>query len=40
MFIFAHVFAGALLGLVFWHLTNDRRAIPVCIAAIGHPGSH
>jgi hypothetical protein len=32
MFIFAHVFAGALLGLVFWHLTNDRRAIPVCIA--------
>jgi len=33
MFIFAHVFAGALLGLVFWHLTNDRRAIPVCIAA-------
>jgi len=33
MFIFAHVFAGALLGLVFWHLTMDRRAIPVCIAA-------
>ena len=32
MFIFAHVFAGALFGLVFWHLTNDRRAIPVCIA--------
>jgi len=32
MFIFAHVFAGALLGLVFWHLTNDRRAIIVCIA--------
>jgi hypothetical protein len=32
MFIFAHVFAGALLGLVFWHLTQDRRAIPVCIA--------
>lgn len=32
MFIFAHIFAGALLGLVFWHLTNDRRAIPVCIA--------
>jgi hypothetical protein len=31
MFIFAHVFAGALLGLVFWHLTKDRRAIPVCI---------
>jgi hypothetical protein len=32
MFMFAHVFAGALLGLVFWHLTKDRRAIPVCIA--------
>ncbi len=32
MFIFAHVFAGALLGLIFWHLTNDRRAILVCIA--------
>jgi len=32
MFIFAHIFAGALLGLVFWHLTNDRRAIPICIA--------
>jgi len=32
MFIFAHIFAGALLGLVFWHLTKDRRAIPVCIA--------
>ena len=33
MFIFAHVFAGALLGLVLWYLTNDRRAITVCIAA-------
>ena len=32
MFIFAHVFAGTLLGLIFWHLTKDRRAIPVCIA--------
>ena len=32
MFIFAHVFAGALLGLVFWHLMKDRRVIPVCIA--------
>jgi membrane-bound metal-dependent hydrolase YbcI (DUF457 family) len=31
MFIFAHVFAGVLLGLGFWHLTNDRRAVPVCI---------
>ena len=33
MLIFVHIFAGALLGLVFWHLTNDRRAIPVCIVA-------
>ena len=33
MLIFAHIFAGALLGLGFWHLTDDRRAIPVCIAA-------
>jgi len=32
MFIFAHAFAGALLGLLFWHLTNDRRSILVCIA--------
>jgi membrane-bound metal-dependent hydrolase YbcI (DUF457 family) len=31
MFIFAHVFLGALIGLGFWHLTNDRRALPVCI---------
>jgi membrane-bound metal-dependent hydrolase YbcI (DUF457 family) len=31
MFIFAHVFAGALVGLVLWHLTKDRRALPVCI---------
>jgi hypothetical protein len=33
MFIFAHIFAGALLGLGFWHLTNDRRAVPLCIIA-------
>jgi membrane-bound metal-dependent hydrolase YbcI (DUF457 family) len=33
MLIFAHVFAGALLGLGFWHLTKDRRALPLCIAA-------
>ena len=32
MFIFAHVFAGALLGLVCWHLIQDRRVILVCIA--------
>jgi hypothetical protein len=28
----AHIFAGALLGLVFWHLVHDRRAIPFCMA--------
>ena len=33
MFIFAHIFAGALLGLGFWHLTSDRRALPLCITA-------
>jgi hypothetical protein len=33
MLIFAHIFAGALLGLGFWHLTNDRRALPLCIIA-------
>jgi hypothetical protein len=32
MFIFAHAFAGVLLGLGFWHLAKDRRAILVCIA--------
>ena len=32
MLNFAHIFAGALLGLGFWHLTNDRRAVPFCIA--------
>jgi membrane-bound metal-dependent hydrolase YbcI (DUF457 family) len=31
MLIFAHIFAGALLGLGFWHLTNDRRAVILCI---------
>jgi len=31
MLIFAHVFCGALIGLAFWHLTNDRRALPICI---------
>jgi len=31
MFIFAHVFLGVLIGLGFWHLTNDRRALPLCI---------
>ena len=33
MLIFAHIFAGALMGLGFWHLTNDRRALPLCIIA-------
>ena len=33
MLIFAHIFAGALLGLGFWHLTKDRRAVPLCIFA-------
>jgi hypothetical protein len=32
MFIFAHIFAGALLGLGLWHMTNDRRMIMICIA--------
>ena len=32
MFIFAHIFAGALMGLVFWHLADDPRAVLFCIA--------
>jgi hypothetical protein len=32
MFIAAHLFSGALLGLVFRHLANDRRAVPLCMA--------
>lgn len=31
MLIFAHILAGALLGLGFWHITNDRRAVLFCI---------
>jgi len=31
MFIFAHVFCGTLIGLAFWYVTRDRRALPVCI---------
>ncbi|MCK9630023.1 MAG: metal-dependent hydrolase [Methanoregula sp.] len=31
MFLFAHVFLGAFIGLGFWHLTRDRRALPLCI---------
>ena len=37
MFIFAHIFAGALLGLALWHITNDRRAIMMCIAGAALP---
>jgi LexA-binding, inner membrane-associated putative hydrolase len=31
MYIFAHVLAGVLLGLVFRNLTRDWRALPLCI---------
>jgi membrane-bound metal-dependent hydrolase YbcI (DUF457 family) len=31
MFVFAHVFTGILIGLGFWHLTGDRRALPVAV---------
>ncbi|MFA4878122.1 MAG: metal-dependent hydrolase [Methanoregula sp.] len=31
MFIFAHVFAGALIGTGFFYLTRDRRFLPLCI---------
>jgi membrane-bound metal-dependent hydrolase YbcI (DUF457 family) len=31
MFAFAHVFAGTLIGFGFWHLTGDRRALPVAV---------
>lgn len=31
MYLFAHVFSGALIGLGFWYLIHDRRALPVCI---------
>ena len=32
MLIFAHIFAGTMLGLVLWRIIGDRRFIPVCIA--------
>jgi hypothetical protein len=32
MFLFAHLFTGLLLGIVFQSLTGDRRIVPVCIA--------
>jgi hypothetical protein len=31
MFVFAHVFAGILIGFGFWLLTGDRRALPVAV---------
>jgi membrane-bound metal-dependent hydrolase YbcI (DUF457 family) len=31
MFIFAHIFLGALIGVVFSYLTDDRWAFPVCV---------
>ena len=31
MFVFAHAFLGALIGLGFWQLAGDRRALPLCI---------
>jgi len=31
MFVFAHVFFGSLIGLGFWHLSGDHRAVPVSI---------
>ena len=37
MFIFAHIFLGALIGLGFWHLTDDRRALPLCIIGAVFP---
>jgi membrane-bound metal-dependent hydrolase YbcI (DUF457 family) len=33
MFIFAHIFAGSVFGLVFGKLLHDTRIIPVCIAS-------
>lgn len=32
MYIFAHLFTGVLTGLGFYHICNDRRLVPVCIA--------
>lgn len=31
MFFFAHAFLGILIGLGFWQITGDRRALPLCI---------
>lgn len=31
MFFFAHAFLGVLIGLGFWQLCGDRRALPLCI---------
>jgi membrane-bound metal-dependent hydrolase YbcI (DUF457 family) len=31
MFVFAHIFLGALIGVGFSYLTGDRRFLPICI---------
>ncbi len=33
MLIFAHIFAGAVIGLLLWWFLRDSRVIPLCIAA-------
>jgi membrane-bound metal-dependent hydrolase YbcI (DUF457 family) len=37
MFIFAHIFAGALLGFGLWQITNDRRCILICSVGAALP---
>ena len=32
MYLFAHAFAGCLIGLIFSRISHDRRALPVCLA--------
>ena len=32
MYLFAHLFSGVFIGIVFFPLWKDRRVIPVCIA--------
>lgn len=32
MYVFAHIFTGFLIGFGFFHICNDRRLIPVCVA--------
>lgn len=33
MFIFAHIFAGSVFGLVLWKFLRDTRIIPICIVS-------